>query len=123
MLVYALKHDVSIKEFSDGMIKMVISEKIHPDFVTNCHKILLETTGKNWIIETINGILGETIADKENMAIEREQRSVMEYPLVKVIMAEFKGAKIESMVRKIQESDSDSLNLETSNDLIFDEDN
>jgi len=123
LLVYALKHDVSIKEFSDGMIKMVISEKIHPDFITNCHKILLETTGKNWIIETINGILGETIADKENMAIEKEQRSVMEYPLVKVIMAEFKGAKIESMVRKIQESDSDSLNLETSNDLIFDEDN
>ena len=123
LLVYSLKHDVCVKEFADGTIKMTISDKIHPDFITNFHKILLETTGKNWIIDAINGILGETIADKENMAIEKEQRSIMEYPLVKVIMAEFKGAKIESMIRKVQESDSDELNLDAPVELIFDEEN
>jgi len=123
LLVYSLKHDVCIKEFVDGSIKMTISDKIHPDFITNFHKILLETTGKNWIIDATNGILGETIADKENLAIEREQRNVMEYPLVKAIMAEFKGAKIESMVRKIQESENDELNLDTTAELIFDEEN
>jgi len=124
LLVYALKHDVCITEFADTTIKMTISEKIHPDFITNFHKVLLETTGKKWIIETTNGVLGETIADKENLAIEREQRDVMEYPLVRAIMAEFKGAKIESMVRKLQnENDSNNLSIDNSNELIFDEDN
>jgi len=124
LLVYALKHDVCITEFADTTIKMTISEKIHPDFITNFHKVLLETTGKKWIIETTNGVLGETIADKENLALEREQRDVMEYPLVRAIMAEFKGAKIESMVRKLQnENDSNNLSIDNSNELIFDEDN
>ena len=53
----------------------------------------------------------------------------MEYPLVKAILAEFKGAKIESLVRKIQEEDEDEISSfgspnrdNNDNDLIFDED-
>ena len=40
MLVsYALKNDVTIHEFSDGFMKMTVSDKIHPDFIMNLHKI------------------------------------------------------------------------------------
>lgn len=125
LLVYSLKHDVCIKEFATGRIKMTVSDKIHPEFIANFHKILQETTGLNWDIETQSGILGETIADKENQALEREQRDVMEYPLVKAIMAEFKGAKIESLIRRIQNSESSVVELgsDSNNDLIFDEEN
>ena len=42
---YALKNDVSVSEFSNGFIKMTVSEKIHPDFILNLHKILTEATG------------------------------------------------------------------------------
>lgn len=124
LLVYSLKHDVCVKEFQNGRIKMTVSDAVHPEFITNFHKILQETTGKNWELDVASGVLGETLADKENKEHEREQRDVMEYPLVRAIMAEFKGAKIESLIRRIRENDSDSdddLSPETGTELIFDE--
>ena len=125
LLVYSLKHDVCVKEFAAGRIKMTVSDKIHPEFIANFHKILQETTGLNWDIETQSGVLGETLADKENQALEREQRDVMAYPLVRAIMAEFKGAKIESLIRRVQNAESSVVELgsDNNNDLIFDEEN
>lgn len=124
LVEYALKNDVSVKEFSNGLIKMTISEKIHPDFILNLHKILTEATGKTWKIETLSGSLGETLADREKAAEEEEKRNIMEYPLVRAIMAEFKGAKIESLTRKITETDDEDgeIELNLNNDMIFDED-
>ena len=86
---YALKNDVSVSEFSNGFIKMTVSEKIHPDFILNLHKILTEATGLTWKIELSRGALGVTLADLERAAEEEEKRNIMEYPLVKAIMAEF----------------------------------
>ena len=126
LLVYSLKHDVSIQEFADGIIKMTVAASVHPEFITNLVKTLKETTGKQWQVEVLKGILGETIADKEAAETAREQRDVMEYPLVRAIMEEFKGAKIESLTRKhLQNEDSskEETTNETNNDLIFDEDN
>jgi len=122
LLVYSLKHDVSVQNFSDGQIKMTISESLHPEFIQNFIKILRESTGKNWDVEILKGALGETLADKENAALAERQRDVMEYPLVRAIMAEFKGAKIESLTRRQQEEEGDGT-TEITNDLIFDEDN
>lgn len=123
---YALKNDVSISEFKSGYIKMTASDKIHPDFILNLHKILTQATGLTWKIEMARGALGVTVADMEKDAEEEEKRNIMEYPLVKAIMAEFKGAKIETATRKMAEEDEDeSSNFfggETS-ELIYDEDN
>lgn len=123
---YALKNDVSISEFKSGYIKMTASDKIHPDFILNLHKILTQATGLTWKIEMARGTLGVTVADMEKAAEEEEKRNIMEYPLVKAIMAEFKGAKIETATRKIAEEDEDeSSNFfggETS-EIIYDEDN
>ena len=93
----------------------------------NLHKILLDATGKNWKIEIVKGKLGQTLFQKENAKVEEDKKSIMEYPLVKAIMAEFKGAKIETITRKIMESDDDEeeVSFEHSGDdtgLIFDED-
>ncbi|MBQ8464454.1 MAG: DNA polymerase III subunit gamma/tau [Alphaproteobacteria bacterium] len=125
LLVYSLKHDISVKELADGLIKVTAAPDIHPEFISNLVKTLTDLTGRRWQVEIIKGALGETIADKEAAETAREQRDVMEYPLVRAIMAEFKGAKIESLVRKQQSSDSSETEElgEASNDLIFDEDN
>ncbi len=123
---YALKNDVSISEFKSGYIKMTASDKIHPDFILNLHKILTQATGLTWKIEMARGALGVTVADKERAAAEEEKRNIMEYPLVKAIMAEFKGAKIETATRKMAEEDEDESSSffggETS-EIIYDEDN
>lgn len=123
---YALKNDVSISEFKSGYIKMTASDKIHPDFILNLHKILTQATGLTWKIEMARGSLGVTLADMEKAAEEEEKRNIMEYPLVKAIMAEFKGAKIETATRKIAEEDDEEgssfFGGETS-EIIYDEDN
>lgn len=122
---YALKNDVSVSEFSNGFIKMTVSEKIHPDFILNLHKILTEATGLTWKIELSRGALGVTLADLERAAEEEEKRNIMEYPLVKAIIAEFKGAKIETATRRITETDDDEeIDFGSdNNELIYDEEN
>ena len=97
---YSIKNDVSIDEFKDGLIRMHISPNIQQDFIMNLHKMLSDTTGKKWEIDIIRGSLGETIADKEKTKVEAKTKNVAEYPLVKKILEEFKGAKIETIIRK-----------------------
>lgn len=100
LIEYSIKHDICIREFSDGHIAMNIASAIHQDFIMNLHKLLSEATGRQWEIEIIKGDLGETIADKEKSAAEATKKNVSEYPLVKKILEEFKGAKIETVIRK-----------------------
>ncbi len=129
LVLYAFKNDLSVEHFEDGFMKVTLSEKINPDYILNLHKILEEATGKSWKIEIIKGSLGQTISQKENAKTEEEKRNIMEYPLVKAIMAEFKGAKIETLTRKIMENDDDEgassfsskENELNYNDLNFDE--
>ena len=99
-MLYSLKNDISIDEFSDGYIKMTLSDKLASDFVMSLHKALIEATGKQWEIDSAHGTLGETIADTEKAKSENDRRDVSEYPLVRAILEEFRGAKIESLVRK-----------------------
>ena len=106
LMACTLKKDVSIKEFRDGYINMIIDAKIDSTFLVNLRKLLSEATGKEWKIDSVHGELGLTIAQKEKAAEDEYRKNIMEYPLVKAIMAEFKGAKIESLTRKlIQEAD------------------
>ena len=123
LMACALKQDVSMVEFRDGYIKMVADAKINTDFVMNLHKTLLEATGKEWKIDSTHGTLGETIASKEKAAEEEYKRNVSEYPLVKAILAEFKGAKIETLTRKINNSNdvSESDTETNDNEIFFDE--
>ena len=124
----ALKKDVTIKEFRDGYINMIIDNKIDSAFLVNLRKILLEATGKEWKIDSIHGELGQTIAQKEKAAEVEYRKNIMEYPLVKAIMAEFKGAKIESLTRKLikeaEDSDEDSIgtNIDMSGMDVYEND-
>ncbi len=100
LIEYSIKNDVSICSFENGKISMKINPAIHQDFMMNLQKLLLETTGKKWELEIIKGELDETIADKEKSIVEAKKKNVAEYPLVKKILEEFKGARIETVVRK-----------------------
>lgn len=100
LLEYSIKNDVSINSFENGKIAMNISANVHQDFIMNLHKLLTDVTGKKWEIDVARGPLGETIADKEKSVVEATKKNVAEYPLVKKILEEFKGAKIETVIRK-----------------------
>ena len=117
LILYGVKHDISIEEFGGGYIKMAISEKAAPDFMQNFNKELELATGIKWKVEIRRGPLGETLADKEKSALEQDKRSVAEYPLVKAILKEFYGAKIDTLIRKVSENseaeDDENLNINT----------
>ena len=100
LIEYSIKNDVSINEFRDGHISMSISPTVHQDFIMGLHKLLTDATSKKWEIEIIRGELGETIADKEKSLVDVNRKNVSEYPLVKKILEEFKGSKIETIIRK-----------------------
>ena len=100
LLEYSIKNDVTIHEFTNGRISMSISPNIHQDFIIGLQKLLNELTNKKWEIDIVKGDVTETIADKEKSIVEASRKNVTEYPLVKKILEEFKGAKLEIVVRK-----------------------
>ncbi len=123
LMAYSLKNNIAVSDFSDGFIKMTVDETISSDFILNLQKILLEATGKNWKIDTARGTLGQTIAAKENAKAEENKKNVSEYPLVKAILSEFKGAKIETLNRKVdEEALDDEPQMPESPDVYFDDD-
>ncbi len=107
LLVYALKNDVSVTSFAPGEIQMTISDKVNNDFLLNLQKELSEATGEKWKIETKRGPLGETIAQHEQALDNANKKNVSDLPLVKAILEEFKGSKIETLTRKINQDNVD----------------
>lgn len=104
MMAYSIKNDISFTDFKNGMMTITVAEKINSDFLLSMQNVLKEATGIKWVVDVVRGHLGETLADKEAVKDREEKKDVMDLPLVKAVMAEFRGAKIESLTRKIVEN-------------------
>lgn len=100
LLLYSVKNDVSFKNFEHGKIHITVTEKTDKNLITNLRKFLENETSINWIIDIEYGPLGETLAFKEISELEKDKKNISEYPLVKAILSEFNGAKIETILRK-----------------------
>lgn len=121
MLAYSLKHDVSFSEFSHGNMKVAADGKINRDFWVALQSFLEKNTHQKWIIDVTDSPLGQTIADKEELKTMAYQKDALELPLVKAIMAEFAGAKIDSLVRKIQNETNEETDFVDYNNYMEDE--
>ena len=123
VMAYTLKHDVSFTEFGNGKIKVAVDSKISHDFGTQLQKIIYQITSQKWDIEITDAPLGQTLADKEDMRNQAYCHDALELPLVKAIMSEFAGAKIESLTRKISNNGSaaDEISFNDYNNYIEDE--
>ncbi len=123
MLSYSIKNDISFSDFSNGKMKISVSEKINNDFLLNLQNVLKEATGIKWEIDVLSTPLGQTLADKEAEKDMMQKKDVMDLPLVKAIMAEFKGAKIESLTRKIVEQAEKDEEFMVDNLIYIEEEN
>lgn len=125
MMAYSVKQDISFVEFSHGKMKVCVSDKVNNDFLMNLQNWLKETTKINWLVDVEKGNLGQTIAEKEEAKDREEKKDAMELPLVKAIMAEFRGAKIDSLTRQIINEDDDisSESVFENDDVYIEEDN
>lgn len=117
MMAYTLKNDVSFDSFSNGAMKIAVSDKIDNEFILNLQAVLTEATGLKWTIEPRSGALGETLADKEAAKDRENKKDVMELPLVKAILKEFPRARIDSLTRHVIKED-----IEPSSSTFFEED-
>ena len=116
-LAYALRHDVEVVEFSPGHIKFKAADRVGNDTLAALNKILEETTGGKWALDIVPGEVGRTVADIENEQKEKDKKNVAETPLVKAILEEFRGARIENLTRKVKAGEDDGD--ESANEDIF----
>lgn len=113
-LVYMMKNDIEVVEFGNGVMKFKATERISSDFMTSINKFLETSTGQKWSLDIISGDVILSIANIENAQKEADKKNVAENPLVKAILDEFKGAKIETLTRIIP-TDENNSNFETNN--------
>ena len=112
LLLFAVKNDMSFKNFVNGHIRIALSEKADRNLIADLRKFLAHETGINWIIDTDYEPLGETLAFQESKELNRDKENISEYPLVKAILSEFNGAKIETIVRKaVEEAEDEDLDF------------
>ena len=128
LLLYAVKNDMSFKEFAAGRMRIALSEKADKDLITNLRKFLAKETGVSWIIDIDYEPLGETLAYKETKELERDKKNISEYALVKAILSQFNGAKIETVIPKAvedaeNEEAADFIVPEENSETYDDEDN
>lgn len=116
-LAYALRHDVEVVEFSPGQIKFKAADRVGNDTLAALNKILEETTGGKWALDIVPGEVGRTVADIENEQKEKDKKNIAETPLVKAILEEFRGARIENLTRKVKAGEDDGD--ESANEDIF----
>lgn len=116
-LAYTLRHDVEVVEFSPGQIKFKAADRVGNDTLAALNKILEETTGGKWALDIVPGEVGRTVADIENEQKEKDKKNVAETPLVKAILEEFRGARIENLTRKVKAGEDDGD--ESANEDIF----
>ena len=112
MLMFAIKNDISFKSFEFGHIHIAVSEKAEKDLIYNFRKFLEAETGISWKIDIDYEPLGETLAFIEARELNRDKKNISEYPLVKAILNEFNGAKIETIIRKQLEKSEDEEPVE-----------
>lgn len=121
LLLYALKNDVCVERFESGKMLLTLSEKAAPDFVANLQKALIEATGGAWQIDVKYGVLRQTLADKEKELLAQDERKISEYPLVRAILDEFKGAKFDTVLRLDEKQPSETETVDITNN--FEEEN
>ena len=109
LLLFAVKNDLSFKEFADGRMHISVSEKADKNLIANLRNFLKKETGKNWQIDIDYEPLSETLAMLEAKELDKDKKNISEYPLVKAILSEFNGAKIETIIRKnIEDAENES---------------
>ena len=109
-IAHILKHDVEVVEFADGIMRFKANERVTQDFMLSLGHLLEQASGKKWVLDVVPGEVICSIANIEEAQKEADQKNVADNPLVKAILQEFKGAKIDTLVRKVLSENDDEEN-------------
>jgi len=120
MLIYIIKNDISFSEFQNGKIRLKIAPRVTQENLAELHTVLKDASGYDWIFDIETGDVENTIASSEQAEYEQKKQNIYKIPLVKAIIDEFDGAKIETFTRKAEKVETPSDDDEQ--EMIFEED-
>lgn len=103
LLLFDVMHKLTFKQFAHGRMHIAVDVATDKDLVARLRRFLEEETGQRWAIDIDYEPLGETLADLERDRINGDKKNISEYPLVRAILSEFNGAKIETIIRRVAE--------------------
>lgn len=103
LLLFDVMHKLTFKQFAHGRMHIAVDVATDKDLVARLRRFLEEETGQRWVIDIDYEPLGETLADLERDRINGDKKNISEYPLVRAILSEFNGAKIETIIRRVAE--------------------
>ena len=106
-VAHFLKNDVEVVEFADGVMRFKANDRVSQDFMMTLGNLLEQASGKKWVLDIVPGEVIYSIANIENAKKEADQKNVADNPLVKAILQEFRGAKIDTLVRKVLSDNAD----------------
>ena len=127
LLMFAVKNDMSFKEFHNGYMHIALSDKADKNLIANLRVFLKQETGISWQIDIDYEPIGETLAFLEAKELDKDKKNISEYPLVKAILSEFNGAKIDTIIRKsiVEAEDENEAEFSVPEQIneIYDEEN
>jgi DNA polymerase-3 subunit gamma/tau len=97
-LITALERHVRVVHFEPGKMDIVLLPQVEPDLPNRLHKVLMDWTGRRWMISVVSdlpsGALPRTLRE-EAEATEAETRlGVMALPAVQALLNRFPGTEI-----------------------------
>lgn len=123
LLQFDVMHKLTFKEFSNGKIHLAVDINTDKDLVARLKHFLEAETAQHWQVDIDYEPLGETLADKERQKISGDKKNISEYPLVRAILSEFNGARIETIIRRaVDEADENEMVDFSAPEIVYDSD-
>ncbi|MEZ5691643.1 MAG: DNA polymerase III subunit gamma/tau [Rickettsiales bacterium] len=95
MLLYTqLRDKVWLENFTDGEIKLKISDELSREFVARIAACLEKWTGRKWKIIIVSKAKGLSISEQEKAEKEKRIKEVESHPLIMSMLKEFPDAKL-----------------------------
>jgi DNA polymerase-3 subunit gamma/tau len=107
-MMTALERHVRVTNFEPGKIDLVLLPLAEPDLPNRLHKVLLDWTGRRWMVSVVSDMpasaLPKTLHEEAEAAEAETRQGVMALPTIQAILNRFPGTEIVGIREPAEES-------------------
>ncbi len=107
-MMTALERHIRVVNFEAGKIDLVLLPLAEPDLPNRLHKVLLDWTGRRWMISVVSDMpaeaLPKTLREEAEAAEAETRQGVMALPAIQAILNRFPGTEIVGIREPAEES-------------------
>ena len=97
LLAATIKLKMRPVKFEDGLFEYQAKGELEPSVTEKIARLLHDWTGIKWIISESTGEAGNTLEEQDAMKLQSEIDAISTNPLVAEVLAQFPGAKVETI--------------------------